>query len=512
MGVSMILIIDCGSQLSQNIARRVRENNVFCKIVPYNSIKNVNELINNHEIIEGIIISGGPHSVYDNNSPKIDREIFNLNIPILGICYGMQLIAYSLNGVVKKDDKREYGRTKINIISKSKIFEGINDELNVWMSHGDSINELPPNFKLIAKSNFPAAIENEEKKIYALQFHPESDHSEFGRKILSNFLNICGCKKDWKMSNFIEDEIKSIKELVKDDFVIGGVSGGVDSTTGAFLLNKAIGEQFIPIFINNGLLRLNEAEEVISTFKKFNIKLNYIDATEEFLNNLKDVSDPEKKRKIIGKTFIDIFEREANKIKNAKYLMQGTLYPDIVESVPIYGSSSIIKSHHNVGGLPEKLNLKLIEPFKFLFKDEVREIAKELNVPEIMWKRHPFPGPGLAVRIIGVIDEEKLNLLKKADKIFIEELLNNNIYNEIWQALVALLPIKSVGVMGDEKSYEFVCTLRAVTSKDGMTADWYRMDHEIIEKIANRILNEVKGINRVLYDVSSKPPATIEYE
>lgn len=515
----MILIIDCGSQLTQNIARRIREKNVYCEIKPYNSItaKNIINNTNYSDKVEGIIISGGPNSVYDDKSPRVDSEIFNLGkqgIPILGICYGMQIITYSLDGKVKKQDNREYGRTTIRLIEgvKSDLFKDIKNKFTVWMSHGDSISELPTGFSLIAESGYPAAIQNVDSNIYALQFHPEADHTENGREILWNFLDICNCKKDWKMSNFIENECLKIKNQVGNDIVIGGVSGGVDSTAGAFLLNKALGNQFIPLFINNGLLRLNEAEEVVSAFKKTGINLQYIDASEEFLNGLKDVINPETKRKIIGKIFIDVFEREAKKINGAKYLMQGTLYPDVVESVPIFGSSDKIKSHHNVGGLPDKLDLKLIEPFRFLFKDEVREIAKELNVPNKMWQRHPFPGPGLAVRIIGDITEEKLTILRKADSIFIGELNKNNLYNEIWQALVALLPVRSVGVMGDEKSYEYICTLRAVTSKDGMTADWYRMDHNIIEKIANKIMNEVKGINRVLYDVSSKPPATIEYE
>ncbi len=501
----MILIIDCGSQLTQNIARRIREKNVYCEIKAYNSIRKIDDNV------KGIIISGGPSSVHDEGSPRINEDILKLGKPVLGICYGMQLITLMMDGNIERQDNREYGRTKIDIIKDSKLLKGISSGNTVWMSHGDAINKLPSGFELLASSdNHPAAMMKD--NIYAVQFHPEADHTENGREILGNFLDICNCEKNWKMSSFIEDEINKIKEEVGDNVVIGGVSGGVDSTTGAFLLGKALGKNFIPIFINNGLLREGEVEEVIKSFKDVNVELNYVDASEEFLNNLENIEDPEEKRKAIGKTFIDVFEREAEKIKNAKFLFQGTLYPDVVESVPIFGSSDKIKSHHNVGGLPDKLNLKLIEPFKFLFKDEVREIAKELKIPERMYKRHPFPGPGLGVRIIGEVTDEKLSLLRKADKIFIEELWNNNIYDEIWQALVAILPVRSVGVMGDEKSYEYIITLRAVTSRDGMTADWYKMDHKILGRISTRIMNEVKGINRVLYDVSSKPPATIEYE
>ena len=502
-----ILIIDCGSQLTQNIARRVREKNVFCEIIPYKKINTYD-----FSSTKGIIISGGPMSVHDENSPKVTSDIFEKKIPVLGICYGMQLTSFLLGGNVEKQEKREYGKTTIDVEKESRLFKGIKDSFTAWMSHGDALEKVPEGFEIIARSNTHlASIENREKDIYAVQFHPESDHTENGRLILENFLNICSCSRDWKMSSFIEEEIGKIKDVVKDRVVIGGVSGGVDSTTASVLLAKALGKRFIPIFINNGLLRKDEEKEVRHSFEKRGINLDYVDASEEFLSKLKGIADPEEKRKIIGHTFIEVFEREAKKM-DADFLMQGTLYPDVVESVPVYGSSDKIKSHHNVGGLPEKLGLKLIEPFRMLFKDEVRKIAEELDLPKELYGRHPFPGPGLAVRIIGEIDEEKLSILRKADSIFIEELRKNNIYDDIWQALAALLPLRSVGVMGDKKSYEYIAALRAVTSRDGMTADWYRMDQDMLGVISNRIMNEVKGINRVLYDVSSKPPATIEYE
>jgi GMP synthase (glutamine-hydrolysing) len=503
----MIRIIDCGSQLTLNIARRIREQNVYCEVIPYNSDKEISS------DVEGIIISGGPNSVQGKGSPSFDKKILSLGIPILGICYGMQSLAHQLGGRVEKGDKQEYGKTPLKIEKDSLLFKNIPSNINVWMSHWDVVKEMPNGFRAIAKSeSHIAGMENQQQKIYAVQFHPEADHTEHGREILKNFIDICNCKKNWSMPNFIEEQVSKIKEEVKDDVVIGGVSGGVDSTTAAVLLSKAIGKNFVPIFINNGLLRLDEEKQVIQSFKEANIDINYIDASEEFLTQLQGVSDPETKRKIIGKVFIDVFEREAKKIKGANYLMQGTLYPDVVESIPIFGSSDVIKSHHNVGGLPEKLNLKLIEPFRFLFKDEVRKVAKTLGIPKELFGRHPFPGPGLAIRVVGEISKEKLEILRKADSIFIQELRNNNIYDEIWQALAAILPVRSVGVMGDAKTYDYMITLRAVTSKDGMTADWYRFDQEVLAKISNRIINEVNGVNRVVYDISSKPPGTIEYE
>lgn len=509
-----ILILDFGSQYTQLIARRVREQSVYCEIHPFNyamdKIKSFNA--------KGIILSGSPSSVYDENAPLISQELFSLDIPTLGICYGMQFMSHILGGKVEHSSKREYGRANISINSNTGLFEGFksSENLDVWMSHGDKVTKIPQGFIQIASTkNCPyAAVMNPERNFWGVQFHPEVVHTNQGEKILGNFLfSVCKCSSNWNMKNFIQTQIEEIKEKVENKTVICGLSGGVDSSVAAVLLHKAIGNRLKCIFINNGLLRENEAEYVQTTFKNnYHIDLIYVDAEERFLNKLKNVSDPEQKRKIIGYEFIEVFEEEAKKINNAEFLAQGTLYPDVIESVSFKGPSATIKSHHNVGGLPEKMNLKLIEPFRELFKDEVRLVGKELGMPDEIINRHPFPGPGLGIRVLGDITREKLDILRKADTIAIEEIRKAGLYDKIWQAFVVLLPVKSVGVMGDERTYENTAAVRMVDSTDGMTADWAKVPYEVLGSISNRIINEVKGINRVVYDISSKPPGTIEWE
>jgi len=507
-----ILIIDFGSQYTQLIARRIREENVFSEIVPHSvpleEIKKRNP--------SGIILSGGPMSVYDEDAPDVDFGIFSLNIPILGVCYGLQLLAKHLGGKVEKADAREYGKAEFTISAPSELFTNCENSSTVWMSHGDSVSEVPSGFKVIGTSDHSpvCAVENKIKKIYGLQFHPEVVHSVYGKKIIHNFLfDVCRCKGDWTSVHFIEEKIAEIKSAVGSDNVLCALSGGVDSTVAAVLVQKAIGKQLTCVHIDTGLMRKNESEKVVALFREnLNLKVISIDASKIFLERLKGVTEPEQKRKIIGNTFIEIFEEEAAKIPNVKYLVQGTLYPDVIESVSIKGKSVTIKTHHNVGGLPEKMHLKLIEPFRELFKDEVRNVGKALEIPAEFIERHPFPGPGLAVRILSDITEEKLSLLCDADEIFIDEIKNANLYNEIWQAFAVLLPVQSVGVMGDNRTYENVLALRAVTSSDGMTADWYPFQPEFLARVSNKIINKVKGINRVVYDISSKPPSTIEWE
>ncbi len=509
----LVLILDFGSQYTQLIARKIRELNVYSIIKPYNiSIDEIKQLSP-----EAIILSGGPMSIYDDNAPQINAEIFKLEKPVLGICYGLQLISSYFGGKVEPAENREYGKAEIEIIeNKNPLLKNVKNSSIVWMSHGDYVTKMPEGFTVIAKTeNSPvAAIANDEKKIYGVQFHPEVAHTEEGIKIIDNFItNVCGISKTWTAENFIESKTNELRNKIGNSKVLLALSGGVDSSVAAVLLNKAIGENLICVHVDNGLMRKNESKNIVELFNKnFNLNLIHIDATEEFLTALKGVENPETKRKIIGETFIKVFEKEASKYQDVKYLAQGTLYPDVIESVPLKGASVTIKTHHNVGGLPEKMNLELIEPFRELFKDEVREIGKQLGLPENFIKRHPFPGPGLAVRILGEITKERLDILREADEIYISELHSANIYDEIWQAFAVLLPVKTVGVMGDARTYENVIALRAVTSVDGMTADWYRFPYDVLEKISNKIINNVKGVNRVVYDISSKPPATIEWE
>ena len=507
----MILIIDFGSQFTQLIARRVREHNVYCIIEPPNftidDIKNANP--------EGIILSGSPASIYDENAPTVDPEIFNLGIPVLGICYGMHFMVEQLGGSVSHADKREYGFAEIDIKDDSKIFKNISDK-TVWMSHGDSVEKLPAGFEVIASTENTeiAAVKNQSKNFYALQFHPEVVHSVEGSKMIDNFISICGCNREWTMESFAESSINEIKKAVGDKKVILGLSGGVDSSVAAVLIHKAIGDSLQCIFVDNGLLRKDERsslEDVL--FKNLNMKIDFVDASKRFLTKLEGVTDPEKKRKIIGNLFIDVFEESSKKIEGASFLAQGTLYPDVIESKSAFGGpSAVIKSHHNVGGLPEKMELDLLEPLQYLFKDEVRELGKTLGLPDEMVWRQPFPGPGLSIRIIGEITESRLNILRDADYILREEVRNAGLYKALWQAFVVLLPIKTVGVMGDKRTYENTAVIRAVESKDAMTADWAKLPYDLLGKVSNRIINEVKGINRVAYDISSKPPATIEWE
>lgn len=514
MSQELAVVLDFGGQYSQLIARRIRENNVYCEIHPYTTssqkLKELNPM--------AIILSGGPQSVCDQKAPGIDEGIFELEVPVLGICYGMQLMASVLGGKVKKGYRSEYGKSKIFLEAENEeaqgIFKGMSKEQDVWMSHRDIVESVPPGFKVAArteKSNI-AAISNLEKQLFGIQFHLEVRHTEFGDDILKNFLfGVAGFSGGWTMESYVENMVSKIKEEAGDKRAVCGISGGVDSSVAALLVNRAIGNNLTCIFVNHGLLRKNEPEEVLATLRdNYNMRVVYVDARERFLNQLKGVSDPEMKRKIIGEEFIRIFEEEANKLGEVDFLVQGTIYTDVVESGT--DSASVIKSHHNVGGLPEKMELSLLEPLTYLFKDEVRKLAGELGMPwELAW-RHPFPGPGLAIRVLGEVTEEKLEILREADYIVIEEVKEAGIYNDIWQLFAVLPGVKSVGVKGDERSYEHTVAIRAVTSHDGMTADWYRFPHDVLERISNRIVNEVKGINRVVYDITSKPPGTIEWE
>jgi GMP synthase (glutamine-hydrolysing) len=506
-----ILVLDFGSQYSQLITRRVREHNVFSELVRFDTPP--------PEVpdpdLKGIILSGGPSSVHDKGAPRLHPGWLELGVPVLGICYGLQLITHLNGGTVNRASDREYGPAMLNIKTKSSLLHHVAAKSKVWMSHGDSVIKLAPGFKVIASTGNLrfAAIENRDQRIYAVQFHPEVAHTEFGRQILSNFLfEICNVEPNWTASSFIKTEVARLKKELGDNKVICALSGGVDSSVTALLLNKAIGKNLICVFINNGLLRLNEEQEVQQSFKRMRLNLRYVEASELFLRRLKGIADPERKRKIIGRTFIEVFTAEAKKLGKIKYLAQGTLYPDLIESVSFKGPSATIKSHHNVGGLPKRMGLKLVEPLKELFKDEVRAVGVRLGLPKQLTMRHPFPGPGLAVRIVGSVTEPRLELLRQADAIFIKELIDNKLYDKTWQAFCVLLPVKSVGVMGDERTYENVIALRAVTSTDAMTADWARLPDDFLAAVANRIINEVEGINRVTYDISPKPPATIEWE
>lgn len=509
-----ILIIDFGSQYNQLIARKVRELNVFCEILPPTiSVDSINP-----NEIKGIIFSGGPSSVYSKNAPQCDRRIFSLGIPILGICYGMQLMSKALGGDVAKSRHREYGRAPLTVINHELLFKDVPKTSISWMSHGDRVKRMPTGFIRIARSaNTPiAAFADINKRFFGVQFHPEVAHNQAGSTIIKNFVKlICRCRGDWSMKSFISQTISDIGTTASGKTkVILGLSGGVDSSVAALLINKAIGRRLVCIFVDNGLLRKDEARIVKEIFQKhFKLNLRCINASDEFLKNLRGVTDPEKKRKIIGRTFIKVFDRQSKSIGDVKYLAQGTLYPDLIESRSVFGGpSATIKTHHNVGGLPEKMKLKLIEPLKYLFKDEVRKVGKELGMPAEVLGRHPFPGPGLAVRVIGEVTEERCKILREVDDRFISTLRRDKLYDKIWQAFAVLLPIKSVGVMGDERTYENVVAIRAVTSVDGMTADWARIPYDVLGKISNRIINEVKGVNRVAYDISSKPPSTIEWE
>ncbi len=508
-----ILILDFGSQYTQLIARRVRENKVFSLILPCNvSIKKIKKVNPS-----GIILSGGPSNVYQKNSPSPAKEIYSLNIPILGICYGMQLIAHASGGKVKKTVLREYGHAELAIDKREDIFYKLPKKIKVWMSHGDEVSILPKGFQKIAHTqNAPvAALRNKERRVFGIQFHPEVIHTPLGGKIIANFLfKVCRLSANWTPQNFIKDTIKEIRKKVGGEKVILGLSGGVDSSVAALLIHKAVGRRLRCIFVDNGVLRHNERQRVQNTFKKhFGLNLRVVNAEKTFLTKLKGIEDPERKRKIIGREFIKTFEKEAHKIGRVKFLAQGTLYPDVIESVSFYGGpTSTIKSHHNVGGLPKKLKLSLIEPLRELFKDEVREVGRAMGLADELVDRQPFPGPGLAVRIIGSFTKKRADLLRAADTILLDEIRKAGLYKKLWQSFMVLLPIKSVGVMGDVRTYEHVVVIRAVTSRDGMTADWARISHSVLNTISNRIINEVRGINRVCLDISSKPPATIEWE
>ncbi len=508
-----IVVLDFGSQYTQLIARRVRENKVFSKVYPY--------YVPFEKVLadkpQGIIFSGSPANIYAKNAPIPDRRFFYCGIPILGICYGMQLLSHKLGGRVHKSRKREYGLAKLRIAGKSPLFAGIPKKFNCWMSHGDKLDRLPTSFERLAYTeNAPfAAMGNAKLKIYAIQFHAEVAHTEYGSRILKNFLTeVCGCHQSWTPRSFIKESIRKIREQVGNDRVVLGLSGGVDSSVAAVLIHKAIGKKLNCIFVDNGLLRLREADKVEKTFRgHFKMNLKVVDSEKIFLGRLKSVIDPEKKRKVIGKTFIDVFQKEANRLGKVPYLAQGTLYPDVIESVSYFGGpTSTIKSHHNVGGLPKDMKFKLVEPLKELFKDEVRAVGQALGIDKDIVGRQPFPGPGLAVRILGEVRKDRCDLLRQADWIVIDEIKKAGYYDKVWQSFAVLLPVQSVGVMGDERTYENAVAVRAVTSLDGMTADWAKLPYDLLGRISNRIINEVRGINRVCYDISSKPPATIEWE
>ena len=503
-----IIILDFGSQTTQLIARRIRELSVYCEILPYNKYPHGND----SDVI-GVILSGSPFSVYDEKAFRTDLSGIIGRLPVLGICYGAQFMSYIGGDTVEPANSREYGRARLQWVDQSDpLFKGIEPGAQVWMSHGDTITSLPEGYHEIASTDKVriAAYHDESIPVWGVQFHPEVYHSECGMRLLENFVAICGAKRDWSAESFIDSTVSALRQQLGDDKVVLGLSGGVDSSVAAVLLNKAIGKNLTCIFVDHGLLRKNEFKEVMRDYEGLGLNVIGVDASEKFFSELAGVSDPEKKRKIIGKGFIDVFDREAHKIEDVKWLAQGTIYPDCIESLSITGTT--IKSHHNVGGLPEKMNLRLCEPLRLLFKDEVRRVGRQLGMPEHLIKRQPFPGPGLAVRILGDITPEKVRILQDADKIFIDNLREAGLYDKVWQAGVILLPVQSVGVMGDERTYERAVALRAVTSTDAMTADWAHLPYEFLAKVSNEIINHVRGVNRVCYDISSKPPATIEWE
>ncbi|WP_316827218.1 glutamine-hydrolyzing GMP synthase [Pedobacter miscanthi] len=505
-----IIIVDFGSQFTQLIARRVRELNIYCEIYPYNNLPEVTP------DVKGIIFSGSPYSVRQEDAPQIDLSKYHLKFPLLAVCYGAQYIAQHSGGSVQPSSTREYGRANLNFVNQeNKLFKGINLGSQVWMSHGDTITDIPANFELIASTDSVkvAAYHIKDSDTYAIQFHPEVTHSTDGKILLENFLvDICGCSQDWTSAAFVETTIADIKATVGNDKVVLALSGGVDSSVAAVLLHKAIGANLHCIFVDNGLLRKNEYESVLEQYKDFGLNIKGVDAKDKFLSQLAGVEDPETKRKIIGRVFIEVFDEESHLIQDVKWLAQGTIYPDIIESVSVKGPSATIKSHHNVGGLPDFMKLKVVEPLKTLFKDEVRRVGTALGLESFILGRHPFPGPGLGIRIIGEVTPEKVAILQDADKIYIDNLKEAGLYDQVWQAGAIFLPVRSVGVMGDERTYENVIALRAVESLDGMTADWCHLPYPVLAKISNEIINKVKGINRVVYDISSKPPATIEWE
>ena len=506
----MILILDFGSQYTQLIARRVRELNVYCEIVPYNKLPEL------HSGIKGVILSGSPHSVREENPPIPELKNIKGKLPLLGVCYGAQYLSHFYGGEVGRSDSREYGRAHLSYVDeKSALMKNVPNYSQVWMSHGDTILKTPDHYKLIASTHDVniAAFEVEGENTFGIQFHPEVYHSSDGMQLIRNFVyGICSCKGDWTSESFIDATVADLKKSIGDDKVVLGLSGGVDSSVAAVLLNKAIGENLYCIFVDNGLLRKDEFSSVLESYRHMGLNVKGVDAKEKFYSALKGETDPEKKRKIIGRVFIEVFDEESHKIKDVKWLAQGTIYPDIIESVSVKGPSATIKSHHNVGGLPDFMKLKVVEPLKSLFKDEVRRVGKTLEIDDLILNRHPFPGPGLAIRILGDITADKVKILQDVDAIFIEGLKKSDLYNEVWQAGAILLPVQSVGVMGDERTYEKVVALRAVSSTDGMTADWCHLPYEFLSKISNEIINKVKGVNRVVYDISSKPPATIEWE
>ncbi|ADV83874.1 GMP synthase, large subunit [Terriglobus saanensis SP1PR4] len=515
---STIVILDFGAQYTQLIARRIREFNVFSVVIPCTA--SLNEVLSYKPA--GVILSGGPSSVYDDDAPKADPAVLALGMPILGICYGMQFIAHHLGGKVEPAAKREYGNAMIDIVAQTKIFGGLPEQLDVWMSHGDSVVDMPPGFKLTAKTEHaPAGIADEKRKIWAVQFHPEVHHTPQGTELLHNFVfDICGAKADWTPEHFIQTTVEKIKQQVGSGHAICGLSGGVDSSVAAVLVQRAIGDRLTCIFVNNGVLRKDEFTKVQATMReKLGLKVVAVDASKRFLSQLGGITDPETKRKIIGREFITVFDDEAAKILAAEasdsevaWLVQGTLYPDVIESSSVKGPSQTIKSHHNVGGLPENMKLKLIEPLRDLFKDEVRRIGRDLKMPDEILDRQPFPGPGLAVRIVGEITPDRVALLQEADEIVVTEIKRAGLYGKLWQSFAVLLPVKSVGVMGDQRTYAYTCAIRAVESEDGMTADWAPLPYEVLKTISSRIVNEIRGINRVVYDITSKPPGTIEWE